>query len=135
MASEIKESSTNIQNMKLLAASCEVNEILVSIGKRWKMQILFSISNDINQFSLLKRAFPSLSDQVLGKRLGELVSEGLVDKLTVENTCPFQIIYSVTEKGAALLVIIHALNQWGEIYADYTNTNTNSLQHNLQDNL
>lgn len=114
MASEIKESSTNTYNLKVLADSCEVNEILESIGKRWKMQILFSISKDINQFSLLKRAFPSLSDQVLGKRLGELVTEGLVDKVIVENTCPYQIVYSTTEKGTALLAIIHALNLWGK---------------------
>lgn len=114
MASEIKENSTNTFNLRILAASCEVNEILESIGKRWKMQILFSISKDVNQFSLLKKAFPSLSDQVLGKRLGELVTEGLVDKIIVENTCPFQVVYSTTEKGQALLVIIHELNLWGK---------------------
>ena len=114
MASEIKESSTNTYNLKVLAASCEVNEILECIAKRWKMQILFSISKDIKQFSRLKKAFPSLSDQVLGKRLGELVAEGLVNKEIVENTCPYQFIYSITEKGAALMVIIQELHQWGK---------------------
>lgn len=114
MASEIKESSTNTYNLKLLAASCEVNEILECIAKRWKMQILFSISKDIKQFSRLKKAFPSLSDQVLGKRLGELVAEGLVNKEIVDNTCPYQFIYSITEKGAALMVIIQELHQWGK---------------------
>jgi DNA-binding HxlR family transcriptional regulator len=114
MASAIKESSTNTFNLKVLAGSCEVNEILESISKRWKMQILFSISKEVNQFSLLKRAFPSLSDQVLGKRLGELVTEGLAEKIMVEHTCPFQIIYSTTEKGRALLVIIQELHAWGK---------------------
>lgn len=114
MASEIKENSTNTFNLRVLAASCEVNEILEIIAKRWKMQILFSISKDVNQFSLLKRAFPAISDQVLGKRLGELVTEGLIDKTIVENTCPFQVVYSATEKGQALLVIIHELNLWGK---------------------
>ena len=114
MASEINESSTNIYNLRVLAASCEVNEILERVSKRWKMQILHSISQEVNQFSLLKKTFPTLSDQVLGKRLAELVMEGLVDKLLVENTCPYQIIYRATEKGIALLAIIHDLNQWGK---------------------
>lgn len=114
MASEIKESSTNIRNLKVLADSCEVNEILERISKRWKMQILFSISKEVNQFSLLKRAFPALSDQVLGKRLGELVNEGLAQKKTVAHTCPYQIIYSTTEKGDALLEIVQALHLWGK---------------------
>lgn len=114
MASDIKESSSNTYNLKVLAASCEVNEILENISKRWKMQILHSISQDKRQFSLLKKAFPSLSDQVLGKRLGELVTEGLVDKIEVEQTCPYQFIYSTTEKGTALLAIIHDLHNWGK---------------------
>jgi DNA-binding HxlR family transcriptional regulator len=115
MASAIKESSTNIYNLRVLADSCEVNEILERIGKRWKMQILFSISKEVNQFSLLKKAFPSLSDQVLGKRLGELVTEGLAEKIMVENTCPYQIIYSTTEKSNALLEIVRNLHQWGKM--------------------
>lgn len=101
-------------NLGVLAASCEVNDVLETISKRWKMQILYSISKDVKQFSLLKKAFPSLSDQVLGKRLGELVTEGLLEKTTDTMSVPAQVIYTVTEKGKALLAIILELHKWGK---------------------
>ena len=89
-------------NLKVLAESCQVNEILRTISPRWKMQILYCISQNVQQFSKLKEIFPSLSDQVLGKRLGELVEEELVNKVTLENTVPHQIIYTVTPKAKNL---------------------------------
>ena len=114
MASKIKENSTNAYNLKVLADSCEVNDILKMISPRWKMQILYSISKGVRQFSYLKKAFPSLSDQVLGKRLGELVNEGLVEKTMLTDTVPQQTVYTHTERAASLLAIILELHLWGK---------------------
>jgi DNA-binding HxlR family transcriptional regulator len=114
MATKIKESSTNHHNLKVLAASCEVNDVLKNIAPRWKMQVLYSISTGVRQFSQLKKAFPSLSDQVLGKRLGEMVTERLLDKMHIADTTPVQTHYSITEKGTALLAIILDLHHWGQ---------------------
>ncbi|GLU55557.1 winged helix-turn-helix transcriptional regulator [Dyadobacter frigoris] len=127
MSSEIKESSTNAQNLKVLAASCEVNEILTNISPRWKMQILYSVSKGVQQFSRLKEAFPSLSDQVLGKRLGELTEENLVNKMVLTDKTPTQVIYEVTEKGTELLSIILDLHIWGQKYRKIENRNVCSL--------
>lgn len=91
MASLLKDSSTNAHNLRVLAASCEVNEVLQRISPRWKMQILHSIANYVQHFNQLKKALPSLSDQILSKRLGELVAEGLVDKQVVAATTPPQV--------------------------------------------
>jgi DNA-binding HxlR family transcriptional regulator len=112
MASQIKTSSSNAHNLRVLAASNDVNEILEMISPRWKMQILCSISQGVNQFSLLKERFPSLSDQVLGKRLSELVSEGLLLKEQVAGTVPQQTVYIHTKKAAALLEILLQLHLW-----------------------
>ncbi|PSL21472.1 winged helix-turn-helix transcriptional regulator [Chitinophaga ginsengisoli] len=114
MASKIKETSTNAYNLKVLAASCEVNDMLKMISPRWKMQILYCISQGVRQFSRLKEVFPSLSDQVLGKRLKELVDEGLAEKTILNETVPPQVIYTHTEKGAALLAIVLDLHLWGK---------------------
>ena len=122
MASTIKESSTNAQNLKVLAASCEVNDILTKISPRWKMQILYSISKGVDQFSRLKEAFPSLSDQVLGKRLSELSEENLLTKTVLTDKTPTQIIYQVTGKGEELLAIILDLHVWGRKYWQIENT-------------
>lgn len=114
MASQIKTSSSNAYNLRVLAASNDVNDILKMISARWKMQILCSISQGVNQFSLLKEAFPSLSDQILGRRLSELVNEGMLLKEHITTTVPQQIIYTHTEKAAALLEILSQLHLWGQ---------------------
>jgi len=129
MASEIKENSTNAHNLKVLASSCEVNEILTNISPRWKMQILYSISKGVYQFSKLKEAFPSLSDQVLSKRLSELADENLVSKTILTDKVPTQIVYEVTKKGSELLAIILDLHLWGQKYWAIENTNACDLKN------
>ncbi|WDF46027.1 winged helix-turn-helix transcriptional regulator [Chryseobacterium sp. KACC 21268] len=64
-----KTLSSNTENKEKLAEACDVNEIPANISLRWKMQILYCIDNDIALFSKLKREFPTLSDQFLGRRL------------------------------------------------------------------
>ena len=114
MSSEIKELSTNVKNLRILAEACNVNAILGCIGLRWKMQILYCIANDVYQFSKLKKVFPTLSDQVLGKRIFELQETELIIKTEIPNTVPQQIKYTVTDKGRELLGIVLDLHQWGE---------------------
>jgi DNA-binding HxlR family transcriptional regulator len=98
----------------VLSAWCSVNEVLRDISPRWKMVLLHGIAHGVAQFSRLKHAFPTLSDQVLGQRLAELVAEKLVEKSAVADTVPPQIRYTTTPKGRALLTIIDALQRWGE---------------------
>lgn len=77
------------------------------------MEILCNISLGVNQFSRLKEKFPSLSDQILGKRLSEMVSEGLVQKESVAETVPLQTLYKHTDKAKALIEILRQLHLWG----------------------
>jgi DNA-binding HxlR family transcriptional regulator len=113
MSSKLKNGTTNACNIQVLYSSCNVNEVLRNISPRWKMQILHSIKHGNRQFSMLKRAFPTLSDQILGKRLSELVIDKLIDKIPINNTTPQQIAYMVTKSGEELLKIIDELHQWG----------------------
>lgn len=113
MSTEIKPGTSNACNITALSLFCEVNDVLRSISPRWKMQILHKIASGTKQFSLLKVAFPSLSDQILGKRLAELVSENLIDKYILEEKAPKRIHYVITDKGLALLKIIDDLHKWG----------------------
>lgn len=113
MATPRKEQSTNTENLQTLAQACDVNEVLLQISLRWKMQILYCIAEDVSQFSTLKKMFPTLSDQVLSKRLKELKEEFLVVTEDIENTTPPQIRYRPTEKGKELLKIILDLHYWG----------------------
>ena len=114
MASSLKEGTPNAQNRQVLSEWCSVNEVLRDISPRWKMVLLHRIAHGVAQFGRLQQAFPTLSDQVLGQRLAELVREQLVDKTAVADTVPPQIRYTPTPKGRALLAIIDALQRWGQ---------------------
>jgi DNA-binding HxlR family transcriptional regulator len=114
MASNLKEGTTNAQNLQVLSEWCSVNDVLRDISPRWKMVLLHRIVHGVAQFSRIKQVFPTLSDQVLGQRLAELVTEGVVEKKAVANTVPTQIRYTLTPKGRALLTITDALQQWGQ---------------------
>ncbi|MDM1550618.1 MULTISPECIES: winged helix-turn-helix transcriptional regulator [Empedobacter] len=113
MSTARKELSTNTENLQILSEACDVNDVLASISLKWKMQLLYCINEGDNQFSTLKKIFPTLSDQVLGKRLKELKEESLIFSDMIPNTIPSQIKYTTTSKGKELLSIILDLHQWG----------------------
>jgi DNA-binding HxlR family transcriptional regulator len=113
MSSQLKPGTSNACNINALSLVCDGNDVLRDISPRWKMQILHKIAAGINQFSSLKIAFPSLSDQILGKRLAELVSDTLIDKFIIEAKAPKRIHYFVTDKGLELLELLDDLHQWG----------------------
>jgi DNA-binding HxlR family transcriptional regulator len=113
MSSPLKPGTSNACNITSLSLACEVNDVLRDISPRWKMQVLHKIAAGTRQFSSLKQAFPSLSDQILSKRLSELVSDELIEKVIVEANPPKRINYLITIKGLELLKIIDDLHQWG----------------------
>jgi DNA-binding HxlR family transcriptional regulator len=113
MSSELKPGTSNACNLTALSLACEVNDILRDISPRWKMQILHKIAAGTNQFSTLKHAFPSLSDQILGKRLAELVKDELIHKMIMQEKPPKRINYFISDKGLELLKIIDDLHKWG----------------------
>jgi len=113
MSSQIKPGTSNACNITALSLACEVNDVLRDISPRWKMQVLHKIAAGTKQFSSLKTTFPSLSDQILGKRLAELVSDELIEKYIIESKGPKRIHYLVTDRGLELLRIIDDLHQWG----------------------
>ncbi|NHA05894.1 helix-turn-helix transcriptional regulator [Mucilaginibacter sp. HC2] len=113
MSTELKPGTSNACNITALSLACEVNDVLRDISPRWKMQILHKIAAGVGQFSTLKHAFPSLSDQILGKRLGELVSDELILKMIIKEKPPQRINYYISDKGLELLKVIDDLHKWG----------------------
>lgn len=112
MSTEIKKTSSNFENLKFLTESCIVNSTLKSIGLRWKMQILCCFLYEEYQYGKLKQIFPTISDQMLSKRLNELLKEDLIFKVEISDTQPKQYQYNITEKGKELMEIILVLQQW-----------------------
>lgn len=113
-----KEQSTNSLNQAVLAQVCVLPATLERLSARWKMPVLYAIQQGQQQFSLLKRYYPTLSEQVLSKRLRELEGEGLVIRQLNELFVPPQVHYSLTPKAQALLDLMGALCTWEELFAN-----------------
>ena len=114
MATQRKITSTATLNQQVLDEACSFNEVVKVISPRWKMQILFSIYEGVNRFSLLKQEYGSLSKQVLSKRLTELEAEGFIHKEMDPSQVPTAIYYSIEPKAQALLAFVPQLCDWGD---------------------
>lgn len=113
MDHKIKENSTNQANRRILSDRCSVNDTLSLVGKRWLMTILYEISLGNNQFSALRKSIPEISEHVLATRVHTLVENSLIEKTEKTNTTPLQIMYSITDKGKQLLLLVDNLCKWG----------------------
>lgn len=116
MGRNIKESSTNQLNRKLLSDRCGVNDTLALIGKRWLMTVLYEISLGNNQFSSLRKAVSEISENILGARIHDLTTQRLIKKHQVKHTIPLQISYTVTPKGEQLLQWVDGLCKWNRTW-------------------
>ena len=95
-------------NESRLVKTCVLNRALSRISRRWKMQILFFVHHGSDGFTTLKTLLPGISDQTLGVRLNELLSEGLLSKCQSDN----RPIYQCTPRGSSLLEIMQGLCDW-----------------------
>jgi DNA-binding HxlR family transcriptional regulator len=98
-------------NERTLQNACVLNPMLALVGRRWKMQILFLVHRGIGSFAALKGKLPGVSDQVLGVRLTELLSEGLLTKCESADQRPM---YKSTSRAESLLELMQALCDWGK---------------------
>ena len=83
------------------------------LGKKWNGLILeVLLQKGPARFKDVAQAITKCSDRVLVERLKELEAEGLVVRITHENSSLIQ--YALTDKGAALAPVMSAAHTWGE---------------------
>ena len=112
-----KTNSTNSVNERFLFQICELNSAVSIISGRWKLQIVYSISQGYNRFHLLRKELPNISEQVLSRQLKELEKHAVILKTEIPDTVPAGIEYILTTKGKDLIPILESLCNWGKIYA------------------
>jgi DNA-binding HxlR family transcriptional regulator len=120
----MKASSTQSHNRRALDQQCIVHEALAKLALRWKVAVIHSIASGHTTYSHLKRALPGVTDQVLARRLRELVREGLVVKSngTSEAAAPANrrstsassATYSLAPSGHEALLIAEQICRWAK---------------------
>ncbi|MCT4631303.1 MAG: helix-turn-helix transcriptional regulator [Firmicutes bacterium] len=82
---------------------------------KWKSIILCNINDSPKRFSELDQILSGISQKVLSENLSQLEEENLIIK-NVLPVIPPHVEYSLTDKGSALLKILHNLEEWVNEY-------------------
>ncbi|WP_084748672.1 winged helix-turn-helix transcriptional regulator [Clostridium mediterraneense] len=101
--------------LKEIETDCylNVNEAIGVIGGKWKVLILWHITERTRRFNELRKLIPDISQKMLTNQLRELEKDNLICR-TVYPEVPPRVEYSLTEYGGTLEPIFDALYDWGE---------------------
>ena len=91
---------------------CPVNNALTILGGKWKINIIYQLSNKTTRFGELRRSLGGVTQQMLSKQLREMEKDKLILR-KVYDVIPPKVEYSLTELGRSSLPILNSLHHWG----------------------
>jgi DNA-binding HxlR family transcriptional regulator len=100
------------KNKDFNPCNCPVTHCMNKIGGKWKILIIYAVSKNCNRFSLLQRAIPVISKQMLVNQLRELEEDKILERIIYAEIPP-RVEYKVTVYGQSLMPVIGVLQQWG----------------------
>jgi DNA-binding HxlR family transcriptional regulator len=102
-------------------SGCPINLTLETLGDRWSLIVIRDImfGNRRHFRELLNQSDEGIASNILADRLKRLVDAGLLTK-TEDPTHKQKAVYSLTEKGIALLPILAQIGIWGRRYGPVT---------------
>jgi DNA-binding HxlR family transcriptional regulator len=93
-------------------SDCPLTAALAAMGGKWKLIIIYWLAESPRQFLALRRLMPKISSKVLTEQLGELISDGIVDRRST-GRIPAPVVYSLTDYGRSVLPIAESVRLWG----------------------
>jgi len=96
---------------------------MLLIKGRWTINVIWSIHNGYNRYSLIKKDVEGISEKMLTQRLNDLEKIGLVRKRDYDEV-PQRIEYHLTQAGEAFIPCILTLDEWGNNVRPFTQTLT-----------
>lgn len=97
---------------------CALTAALAAMGGRWKLFIVYRLSEGPMHFAALRRSLPEMSAKVLAQQLHEMHADGLVDRKPC-GPVPAPVIYSLTPHGLSLLPVAETIRRWGITHQDF----------------
>jgi DNA-binding HxlR family transcriptional regulator len=83
------------------------------VGGKWKLSLLWYISEETRRFGEIKRFLPDITQSMLTKQLRELEDDGLLHR-EVYKEVPPRVEYSLTNLGQQFVPILQSMYEWGE---------------------
>ncbi|MEI9959519.1 MAG: helix-turn-helix domain-containing protein [Ferruginibacter sp.] len=92
--------------------NCPVTHFLNKVGGKWKIMVMYVISKNCNRFSLIQKAMPDISKQMLVNQLRELEEDNIVERV-IHAEKPPRVEYRITVYGQTLMPVINVMQEWG----------------------
>ena len=98
--------------MKKIKSSCAVERSLELISGKWKICILWKLSEKTYRFGELKKSMPDITIKMLSQQLKELELGNFINRKDFK-TVPPKVEYSISNFGESLEPIIRQIADWG----------------------
>lgn len=92
---------------------CTLEIAVKAISGKWKIPIIWQISQGLRRPSEFVRAIPNADRRVLNQHLKELERDGILHRI-VFNELPPRVEYELTDMAKDLSGILWDLNDWGK---------------------
>lgn len=102
-----------MKDAKKIKELCPVARTLESVGGKWKLVILWHLSQGKHRFSELEKKIPGITQKMLTQHLREMESDKLIAR-KVYPVVPPKVEYSLTAHGKSLNTVLASLSEWGE---------------------
>ncbi|MCS3801173.1 winged helix-turn-helix transcriptional regulator [Niastella sp. OAS944] len=89
-----------------------IKDALEALEGRWKLLILFTLSEGPKRFRQISKDVGGITDKVLSKELKSLEANRLIER-NVYDTFPPTVEYSITAHGLSLEKVLDELHFWG----------------------
>ena len=104
-----------MRSQKEISHHCPLGKAMSALGSKWKPIIVLVINNRTLRFGQIATRMQVISRKVLTDQLREMEGDGLVTREEFKEVPP-RVQYTLTEKGIALLPILHQLEDWEKQY-------------------
>jgi DNA-binding HxlR family transcriptional regulator len=99
---------------KIPDSSCAIARSLGVLGERWTFLILREAFNGLTRFAEFRDSL-GIAPDVLSDRLGTLVDYGVLERVAYQEPgSRSRSAYALTPAGRELIVVLAALQQWGD---------------------
>jgi len=93
--------------------NCGLDLVKEALSGKWKIHLLYFISQGVKRPSELQRKIPAATRRVLNVQLNQLEEFQFIAK-KIYAELPPKVEYSLTDLGESVLPIVIALGQWGD---------------------
>lgn len=98
-----------------ISAKCPIRTTLEMLGGKWRLLIIYQLSNNKLRFGDLKRKVTGVSEKMLVQELKTLIDNGLVERINYGEVPP-RVEYQLTEKGKMAIPLIAEMRNFAVKY-------------------